>query len=69
MPPASELELIISVGAIVNAIVLVAVATGVAESVTVIATENGPVAVGVPEIAPVPAAMDKPTGRPVAVQL
>ena len=44
--------------------------TGVAaESVTVTTTENGPLTVGVPEIAPVVALIVKPAGKPVADQL
>ena len=42
---------------------------GVAESVTVTTTELVPVAVGVPEMTPVPAAMVKLAGKPVADQL
>ncbi len=42
---------------------------GVAESVTVTMAENDPLTVGVPEMTPVPAAMDKPAGKPVADQL
>ena len=56
-------------GAIVKEIVFVAVALGVAESVTVMATENDPLAVGVPEITPVAAAIERPAGNPVADQL
>ena len=53
----------------VREMVFVAVASGVAASVTVIATENEPLAAGAPEITPVAEAMDKPAGKPVAVQL
>ena len=42
---------------------------GVAESVTVITTELVPVAVGVPEMAPVTEAIVNPAGNPVADQL
>ena len=48
---------------------MVVVTAGLEESATVITTENGPLAVGVPEMAPVVEAMDKPAGRPVADQL
>jgi hypothetical protein len=37
--------------------------------VTVIVGEDDPVALGVPEITPVLALIDKPAGRPLAVQL
>ena len=69
VPLASVLVLITNGGAMVNEIVLVAVAIGVAESVTVIITGNGPLAEGVPEITPVAEAMDKPAGKPTADQL
>ena len=39
------------------------------ESATVITAENDPLAVGVPEIIPVAAPMDRPVGKPAADQL
>lgn len=49
--------------------VFVIVTAGVAESATVITAEKGPLTVGVPEMTPVAAEMDKPPGNPVADQL
>ncbi len=69
MPFASVVVLITRAGAIVRVIVFVLVAGEVAESVTVRTTENVPFAVGVPEMIPVPAAIVKPAGKPVADQL
>ena len=40
-----------------------------AESVTVTTTGKAPFTVAVPEIMPVPEAIDNPAGKPVAVQL
>ena len=40
---------------------------GLKESVTVTTMLAGPVTVGVPVMAPVPASIDNPAGRPVAV--
>jgi hypothetical protein len=44
-------------------------AVGVVESVTVIAADTLPAAVGVPEITPVKALIDNPLGRPFALYL
>ncbi len=56
-------------GAIVKDRVFDTETGGVAESATVTTTENAPLAVGVPEMMPVPAAIVKPAGKLVADQL
>ena len=69
VPLASVLVVITRVGAIVKDKVFEVETGGVAESATVTTAEKAPLAVGVPEITPVPAAIDKPAGKPVADQL
>ena len=54
---------------IVSGSVFVMLTGGVAESLTVMTAEKGPLAVGVPETMPVAAAIDNPAGNPVADQL
>jgi hypothetical protein len=59
--------LIVSAGLIVNVYARVAVA--LKASVTLTCTVNEPDAVGVPEITPVAAPIERPAGRPLAVQV
>ncbi len=67
-----ELTVIVAGGGgvpITREIVFEAETAGVAESVTIMTTGNVPLAVGAPEMMPVPAAIVKPPGKPVADQL
>lgn len=69
-PAGNELVLIAGGGGAINKVSVFETETGgVAESITVTTTGFAPTAVGVPEIMPVPEAMIKPAGKPVADQL